>query len=119
MDSAYPDIYNVEFNKRDAGTGRTILFYKQKADGSYSVADTSAYDNIVTTSTNSTFTITNKYTGYEAVDYRCNTNNSRTAWFFADDTEYNGTEFYSTTNGLTGTQYGVVNGEIVQLNQGA
>ena len=113
-----PDITSVTFTKTTLGSGKDLLFYKQKEDGTYAVNDVTTYDNIVSIPTSSGFSLTNKYTGYQLTSYRCNTGTTRTAWFFPNGTEYQGTNFYATTTANTGTQYGVVNGEIVQLSQG-
>ena len=101
-------------------TGPYIYFYTQNIDGTYNVAMTpyETYADVYTqmSSSGSTFTVSNKFPGFSVQDYRTYSNNAQQEVYFTDP---NGDEYfgvrYQTTTATTGTQYGVVNGQFVQL----
>lgn len=112
-----PNKLNIDFYTTST-SGHVLAFYKQKADGSY--ATNNLADADVRIESGGTFTITEKFEGYHAKDYRHSTTEPRYAWLIgsSEGEEYTGDDFYSETTSSSGTQYGVVDGEIVRLQNG-
>lgn len=107
--------YTVNFNTTTR-SGHTLLFYKQNLDGTYNTADQAAANNTVLSS--GTFTITEKYEGFHVKDIRHSSSDSRYAWMTEDGEEYDGSAFYTPTSGSAPPQYGVVDGQVVELQNG-
>lgn len=115
-----PDPTYVTFTETSRD-GHVLAFYRQQTDGSYKTGEANGDIGQPDTQvkSNGTFTITNKYEGFAVKDYRHSSNSSRTAWIDAEGNEYTGSQFYKQTNSDTGTQYGIVDGNVVQLTHGA
>ena len=100
-------------------SGHTIYFLKEKLDGTYAsdyavevLVDEA--DNIV--GINGNFTFSEKYEGFRLKDYQSNGTNYRFTYTKDGVTyPYNGMRFVSTTSTTDTPQYGLVDGEVVEL----
>ena len=102
-------------------TGNKIYFLKQNIDGTYVTSTDTAVleqeaDNIVTATANGTFSFSEKYEGFSLKDYQGSGTNYRYTYTKNGQTHtYLGPRLVSTT-GNTGAQYGIIDGELVELD---
>lgn len=104
-------------------SGNTIYFLKERPDGTYatdesfqtSYLDTAA-DDKVPIATNSSFTFSEKYEGFSLKDYQ--TSGTNYNWTYTQNGTthtYVGSRYTTTTSTTESPQYGVVDGELVEL----